>query len=105
DFDPVPDDPGDRVESVEVRRGRHPSGIERLVVTRVMGSATVVRTAARVAPGVDRVDLHVEIEHLAPDHRLRLCFPTGAPVDEFRAATTFDTALRSTAPIDDHHWE
>jgi mannosylglycerate hydrolase len=104
DFDPVPDDPGDRVESVDVRRERHPSGIQRLVVTHVMRSATVVRVEARVAPGVDRVDLHGEIEHPAPDHRLRLCFPTGAPIDEFRAATTFDTAHRSTTPIDDHHW-
>ena len=33
DFDPVPDDPGDRVDSVDVRRRRHPSGIERLAVT------------------------------------------------------------------------
>ena len=62
-----------------------------------MASGTVVRVTARVAPGVERVDLHVDVENAAPDHRLRLCFPTGAPVDTFRAATTFDTAVRTTA--------
>ena len=85
DFDPVPDDPGDHVDVVDVRRRRHPSGIERLTVTRTMASGTVVRVEARVAPGVERVDLHVDVEHPAPDHRLRLCFPTGAPVDIFHA--------------------
>ena len=101
DFDPVPDDPGDHVDAVDVRRRRHPSGIERLTVTRTMASGTVVRVEARVVPSVERVDLHVDVEHPAPDHRLRLCFPTGAPVDIFRAATTFDTVHRSTTPVDD----
>ena len=104
DFDPVPDDPGDHVDAVDVRRRRHPSGIERLTVTRTMASGTVVRVEARVAPSVERVDLHVDVEHPAPDHRLRLCFPTGAPVDIFRAATTFDTVHRSTTPADDASW-
>jgi mannosylglycerate hydrolase len=104
DFDPVPDDPGDQLEAVDVHRHRHPSGTERLAVTRTMASGTVVRVEARVAPGIERVDLHVYVEHPAPDHRLRLCFPTGAPVDTSRAATTFDTALRSTAPVDDASW-
>src|SRR5439155_10520186 len=40
----------------------------------------------------------------ARDHRLRLLFPTGAPVATFHAATTFDTAARSTVPVDDHGW-
>jgi alpha-mannosidase len=104
DFDPVPDDPGDPVVSVATRRTRHLSGIQRLHVTRTLASGTVVIIEARVAPGVDRVDLHVDVAHPAPDRRLRLCFPTGAPVDEFRAATTFDTARRSTTPLDDSNW-
>jgi alpha-mannosidase len=104
DFDPVPDDPGDPVVSVATRRTRHASGIERLCVTRALASGTVVTVSARVAPGVDRVDLHVEVEQPAPDHRLRLLFPSGAPVDTFLAATTFDTARRSTAPMDDTNW-
>ncbi|HEU5307863.1 MAG TPA: hypothetical protein VFW97_11085 [Acidimicrobiia bacterium] len=122
DFDPVPDDTGDPVVAVEIRRSRPASprsdtvgarnnptkGAKtggRLRVTRWLGSGTVVRVEARVTPGIDRVDLHVEVDHPAPDHRLRLLFPTGAAVDEFRAATTFDTARRSTAPVDDTRWE
>jgi alpha-mannosidase len=105
DFDPVADDPGDPVVTVVTRRARHASGIERLRVTRALTSGTVVHVEARVAPGVGRVDLRVEVEHPSPDHRLRLLFPTGAPVDEFRAATTFDTARRSTAPVDATNWE
>jgi hypothetical protein len=125
DFDPVADDPGDPVVAVEIRRARPAPrrsdpvgrphtppegattgwGIERLEVTRTLASGTVVRVEARVAPGIDRVDLRVEVDHPTPDHRLRLLFPTGAPVDELRAATTFDTARRSTAPVDDTHWE
>ena len=65
----------------DVRRTATPSGIERLAVTRTMASATVVRIEVRVAPGIDRVDLQVEVSNPAADHRLRLCFPTGAPVD------------------------
>jgi hypothetical protein len=130
DFDPVADDPGDPVLAVEVRRTRQPvvipsrsdtagrqqspsrdaktegaGGIQRLRVTRTLASGTVVHVDARVAPGVDRVDLHVEVEHPAPDHRLRLLFPTGAPIDGFRAATTFDTSHRTTAPVDDTDWD
>jgi alpha-mannosidase len=105
DFDPVPDDPGDPVVSIAVRRARHPSGIQRLRVARTLASGTVVTVEARLAPGIDRVDLHVEVEHPAPDHRLRLCFPTGASVDAFRAATTLDTAVRSTTPVDATNWE
>ncbi len=44
------------------------------------------------------------LDNRAPDHRLRLRFPTGAPVDEFDAATTFDVDARSTAPVDDTGW-
>jgi alpha-mannosidase len=105
DFDPVADDRGDPVVGVGIRRVRHASGIARLHVTRTLRSGTVVRVEARVASGVDRVDLRVVVEHPAPDHRLRLLVPTGAPVDDFRAATTFDTARRSTAPVDDSNWE
>src|SRR5262249_45438897 len=74
DVDPVADDPGDDVVAVTTRRVRHPSGIERLRVTRTLAAGTVVEMEARVAPGVERVDLHVEIRHPAPDHRLRLLF-------------------------------
>lgn len=121
DFDPVDDATRASVESVNVTRSRHESGIQRLTVVRELSvpagmavdrsertdaMVTVrVLTEARVAPGVARVDLHVEITNPARDHRLRLCFPTGAPVDTFRAATTFDTIERVTDPTDDTGWQ
>lgn len=120
DYDHVDDDPGARLRSVAVERRRHPSGLQRLLVTRVVDVpaglldgrdrrspdtvALTVGLEARVAPGVDRVDLHVEVDNPARDHRLRLLFPTGAPVGTFRAATTFDVATRTTALPDAHGW-
>jgi len=113
DFDPVDDDPGAVLRSVAIERLRHSSGIQRLNVTRTFGLPACVLPArdrrsadtveltvhleARVAPGVDRVDLRVEVDNPARDHRLRLLFPTGSPVDRFHAATTFDVATRTTA--------
>ena len=61
-------------------------------------SSLTVRVEARVAPRVDRVDLHVETDNPARDHRVRLLFPTGAPVESFLAATTFDVATRTNVP-------
>ncbi len=48
DFDPVDDDPGAQLRSVDVERRRHPSGIDRLVVTRRF------ELPARVRPERDR---------------------------------------------------
>ena len=114
-------DAGAAPVSVRIERRRHLSGLQRLVVERsldVPRSLTeardartdetvpvTVRLEARVAPGVDRVDLDVAVSNAAEDHRLRLRFPTGAPVDRFRAATTFDVAERSTTAADDAGWE
>ncbi len=120
DFDAIPDDPGGVVTACTVRRHRHPSGIQELHVGRVLAvpagrdpasdrrvTETVdlpVTMVARVAPGLDRVDLRVEIDNTACDHRLRIGFPTGAPVGAFRAATTLGVADRSTAPPSDADW-
>ena len=109
DFDPAP---GGTVElrSVEVHRARHASGIEVLHVARILriprGLAAddkrrsdelvdlVVSTEARVYPGARRVDLVVRAGNRANDHRLRLLFPSGAPVETFTAASTFDAVRR-----------
>lgn len=120
DFDPVPDDPGVAVASVAVRRLRHPSGIQRLEISRVLdvpigvhedrerrseqGMALRLVTEARVAPGVPRVDLSVRVHNTVRDHRLRLLFPTGARAGTHTAATTFDIARRSAAPVEDRDW-
>jgi mannosylglycerate hydrolase len=119
DFDPV--DSGDLVlESVEVSRARHPSGIERLEVVRTLrvparlaedrrqrsSETTSLRLAleARVAPGVERVDLCVRLDNSAEDHRLRLLFPTGRPAPSFFAASTFDVAERAPGAREARDW-
>jgi hypothetical protein len=111
DVDPVPGNV--TVGPPVVRRRLHATGVQELEIDRVLelplalaadrtarDAATVpevVRTTARLVPGTGRVDLDVRVENLAHDHRLRLLFPTGAPVATFHAATTFDVAVRSTA--------
>lgn len=121
DFEPVVGDPGSTAPRVTVERRRHTSGIEVLHVTRVLDVpaglaedrsrpatptvAVTVGVEARIVPGVDRVDLVVRVDNTARDHRLRLRFPSGAPVGTFRAATTFDVADRTTAAVDDTGWK
>jgi alpha-mannosidase len=63
-----------------------------------------VEIEARLARGVERVDLRVRVENAARDHRLRLLFPSGAPAAEFLAATTFDLARRVTTRPDAAGW-
>lgn len=121
DWDPVVDGPGTELTDVTIERHRHPSGLQRLVVTRTFAvpvglapdrerraddlTTVTLRTTARVAPGVDRVDLGVELDDPAADHRLRLLFPTGVPTTTFRAATTFAVATRRTALPEAHGWQ
>jgi mannosylglycerate hydrolase len=93
-----------RVCALTVRRTRHECGIARLRVERELEQIGTLTVEACVAPGVPFVRCEVALDNRAPDHRLRLRFPTGAPVDAFDAATTFDTARRSTAPVDDTGW-
>jgi alpha-mannosidase len=119
DFDPV--EGGEvALEGVEISRVRHASGIERLDVVRTLrvpaglaqdrrhrSSETVplrVALGARVAPGVERVDLRVRLENTAADHRLRLLFPTGRPARSFLAASTFDAAERTPGAREGRGW-
>ena len=120
DFDPVAGDPGARLRSVSVVRRRHPSGIGRLEVTRLFDVPSgvtpgrdgrradtvplTVRTEIRLAPGTGRVDVRVAVASTARDHRVRLCFPTGAPAGASRSATTFDVAVRPTTVPDVDGW-
>jgi len=123
DFDPLPGDlPIGAPTTVTVARRRHAAtGIAELVVTRIFELPTALdddrgarrketaalrlETTARLAPGVARVDVAVRVDNTVQDHRLRLLFPTGSPVGTFLAATTFDVAERSTAPVDDSRWQ
>jgi hypothetical protein len=110
DFDAVEGDAGATMTDLSVTRSRHPSGIacltsrRRFEVPRALSAdrrgrdastaSAVVEIEARIAPGVDRVDLSVRVENGARDHRLRLLFPTGTPTAEAVAATTFDVMRR-----------
>ncbi len=118
DFDPVPGSAS--LHSVHFRRARHPSGIQTLRIERLLrvprmlapsreerSQETVLLPLAlelRVAPGLDRLLVDVEVDNTACDHRLRLLFPTGKPTEKFVAATTFDIALRATAVEERPHW-
>jgi mannosylglycerate hydrolase len=117
DFDPVEGDW--KVGDVAVERATHPSGVQELRIKRYFAVPALaddratrsdvhryleVRMEVRVARGVDRVDVHLDVHNEATDHRLRMLFPTGAPVDTFEAATTLDVARRSTAERDGSQW-
>lgn len=118
DFDPVAG--AIALSSVQVRRTRHRSGIQLLNVTRTFrlpaslapdrgerSSETVdlrLEIEARVAPGVERVDLRARLDNTAHDHRLRLLFPTGGPATSFEAASTFDVATRTPGPRAGTDW-
>jgi alpha-mannosidase len=88
----------------EIRRRRHPSGISRLQVVRELEDIGTLTVEACVAPDVPFVRCDVAFDNRSADHRLRLRFPTGAPAEHFEAATTFDSARRSTTPPDDSTW-
>ncbi len=104
-YDADPDPPRPLAVTTTVKRTRHPSGVERLEVTRVIRDAGTLVVEAVCAPAVPFVRCHVSFDNQRDDHRLRLRFPTGAPVEHFTAATTFDAARRSTAPgTDDAQW-
>jgi hypothetical protein len=103
-YDADPDPPRPPCITHTVERTRHPSGIERLRVDYAMEEIGTATITATVAPGVPFVSFGVALDNRATDHRLRLRFPTGAPVDTFAAATMFDAAHRSTSPRDDTGW-
>jgi alpha-mannosidase/mannosylglycerate hydrolase len=119
DFDPVSAG-AVTLEEVRVVRHRSRAGVLELAVERVFSlpaalaadrrrrddarARVALTTTARLVPGTGRIDLHVRVTNGARDHRLRLLFPTGAGVSEFRAATTFDVARRTTAVRDGSRW-
>jgi mannosylglycerate hydrolase len=104
-YDADCDEPRSLDVTVTVERIRHPSGIGRLRVTREIADiGTLVVTASAVPDHHRTWRFDVSFDNRATDHRLRLRFPTGAPVSEFRAATTFDAATRTTEPVDDSGW-
>ncbi len=114
DFDPV-DGAAPELVDLQVERRRHACGISELEIrrrwrvpagldeTRSARSGELVeldlRVVARVVSGEQRIDLEIELENRARDHRLRLLFPTGGG-SEGRAATTFDVVpVRAGVPL------
>ncbi len=103
-YDADPDPPRTVAATTAVQRMQHASGISRLRVTRELEGIGTLLVEALVAPGVPFVRCAVTLDNRAKDHRLRLRFPTGAPVHTHDAATTFDTARRTTDAVDDADW-
>jgi hypothetical protein len=57
-----------------------------------------VRVTAHLAPGIPRLDLAIEVENAADDHRLQVLFPTGAPLSEAWYGGSYEIVRRPTAP-------
>jgi mannosylglycerate hydrolase len=56
-----------------------------------------IRQRVRLNTGSPLVEIHVEVENRARDHRLRVVFPLGAPVASARAGTSFGVVDRPQA--------
>ena len=56
-----------------------------------------IRSRIWLRPGVPRVDIETSVDNTAQDHRLRVSFPTGIPVDHVLAEGQFDIVLRRVA--------
>lgn len=53
-----------------------------------------IRSRIWLRPGVPRVDIESIVDNTAQDHRLRVSFPTGIPVDHVLAEGQFDILVR-----------
>jgi mannosylglycerate hydrolase len=117
DFDPVRGDW--KTGDVTIERATHANGVQLLRIKRYFAVPVLaenrnersdisryleIRYEVRVAEGVDRVDVHIDVHNEATDHRVRMLFPTEVPTETFEAATTLDVATRSTAPRDGSQW-
>jgi hypothetical protein len=108
------------LQTLDIRRRRHPGGIQHLEIRRAFSvpaglvpardarseerASLAVTTHLRVAPGVGRIDVAVDIDNQAGDHRIRLLFPTGRAAARALAATTLGTIERATGPVAAEGW-
>jgi mannosylglycerate hydrolase len=60
--------------------------------------ALPITARAHLAPGVPRLDLEIELDNQAQDHRLQVLFPTGAATPEGMWDAAFQLLPRPTAP-------
>lgn len=116
-FDPVPGDhPVDRPERVRLTvaageaeasvriaaRYRVPRGLAPGREARSGRSlALPVTLILRLAPGVDRLEVEVEVENTARDHRLRLLAAAPFAARRLRVESAFELAERPIAPAPD----
>jgi hypothetical protein len=106
-YDADCDPPREVSATQHVARARHTSGIERLSVQRELEGIGTLGLTATVAPGVPFVRCDVRFDNRAPDHRLRLRFPTrtqSGTVAKGSARTTFDTKEVTVTRPDDTGW-
>ena len=67
--------------------------------------ACPLRTLVSLSPGVPRIDVRVEFENRAEDHRLRVHFPTGISTGVSHAEQHFGVVQRPVAlPAADESW-
>ena len=103
-YDADPDPPRPLHVTRAVERRVHPAGIARLHVEYAIDGIGPCTITATVAPGVPFVQFAVALENRATDHRLRLRFPTGSPLDTCTAASMFGPAGHATTPADATNW-
>jgi alpha-mannosidase len=80
--------------SITLPRGLTPDRSGR----RSEGVPLPVRINAQLAPGIPRLDLAIEVENVADDHRLQVLFPTGAPLSEAWYGGSYEIVRRPTNP-------
>jgi hypothetical protein len=114
-FDPVPGDPHvDRPERARVRllpgseaevgvaieaRYRVPAGLTPDRAARSRRRVPLpARIELRLAAGLDRLDLCVEVDHAARDHRLRVHLRAPFRARRFEVESAFEVAARPIAP-------
>ncbi len=59
--------------------------------------ALPIQVRASLTPGVPRLDLEIEVDNQAEDHRLQVLFPTGTPSSEAVCDGAYEITARSTA--------
>ncbi len=120
DCDPVGAPLRPRLRELQTTRRRHPSGIQSLLVRRVVevpagihvdrerrAEATVALDLVvelSIAPGVPRLDARVHLTNRARDHRLRLLFPSGDSARQYSHAAAFGVRRRRVDRRADEGW-
>lgn len=120
DHDPLGAPLRPRLRSLEATRRRHPSGIQSLLVRRVVEvPAGIEADRARraeetvaldlvveldIAPGVPRLEARVRLVNRARDHRLRILFPSGDRAQQYSHAAALGVRRSTFTRRADDGW-